>query len=168
MIGASCPEVCARLRACVHVSVYVCEHVCLHLCVCVHARTCGTQQDRGSQSAGTRWGVTPLQVPWVAETRLRTDASLSLPPALHLSVGSPEVSKVGGPAQALDLRMPEVLERKPKWGDKPRSSPGNANNRCVLPAPVALTPGLLFSTAQSSRAGSQERWARVLGCRSSL
>lgn len=86
----------------VHVHVSVCEHVCLHLCVCARTHTCGTQQDR---NAGTRWGVTPLQVPWVAETRLRTDALLSLSPALHLSVGSPEVSKVGGPSQALDVRM---------------------------------------------------------------
>lgn len=90
------------LHACVHVRVSIC------VCACVECSRTG-----GSLSAGTRWGVT-LQVPWVA-VRLDSEQMLAflIPPALHLSLGDPEVF-TGGPAQALDLRLPEVSERKSK------------------------------------------------------
>ena len=82
---------------------------------------------------GMRWGVTPLQVLWVA-ARLDSEQMpcFPYPPALHLSLGSPEVSKVGGSAQAAELRVAEIPERKPKLGDKCGRAPGNADGRSVL------------------------------------
>lgn len=78
--------------------------------MCVHVWNAAGQ---GQSVCRHEVGVIPLQVPWVAVRLDSTDALLSYSPALHLSLGDPD-GFTGGPAQALDLRMPEISERKSK------------------------------------------------------
>lgn len=105
VIGASCVKVCACLYVCV--CMCVCVHMPVYACVfALHLYVYVCTWDaagRGSLSAGTRWGVIPLQVLWVA-VRLDAEQMPCFPYslALHLSRGSPEVFKVGGSIQTLD------------------------------------------------------------------
>lgn len=127
-----CVDVC--LCVCAHACVLcLCVHVCLY-CTCVYvcARVrCSRTGD--SLSAGTRWGVIPLQVLWVA-VRLDSEQMPCFPYslALHLSRSSPEVFKVGGSTQALDLRMPKFPERGLSGGTNPGRAPGDTDNGSAL------------------------------------
>lgn len=106
-IGVSYLEMCAHACMCVHVCmcgctdacafmcVHVCTHTCMCVCTCVFACTCTECRMTGGQLGS--WHEVGHHSPPSAVV-----GSQSRPPALYLSLGSPEVSKVGGSAQELD------------------------------------------------------------------